>query len=165
MSAPHSIVPPAVLRRLIRTARECAENAYAPYSRFKVGAAVLSTEGRITGGCNVENASYGLTVCAERNAVFRAVADGAKQVAVVLVYGGAVHPAPPCGACRQVMAEFGADATVISLSRAGNRSVWRMSELLPAAFNPKELPSPPRRIRAQSGEAERPRRKVPRRTG
>ena len=106
---------PARLREsLLKRARAAMKCAYAPYSKFQVGAAVLLQDGRIFTGCNVENASYGLTICAERNAIFAAVAASARKPAIVAVavvnHRGA--PCSPCGACRQVIAEFGPDAVV-----------------------------------------------------
>lgn len=113
--------------------------AYVPYSHFAVGAALRGEDGAIFTGCNVENASYGLTICAERNAVVHAVAEGARRfdaVAVVTENG-----VTPCGACRQVLAEFGPEMTVIVADTAGNRHVYSMRELLPAAFTPEHLDS------------------------
>jgi cytidine deaminase len=101
--------------RLISAAEDAARNAYAPYSRFQVGAAVLTSSGQIYAGCNVENASYGLTICAERVALFSAVATEGPDgfgVRAIAVATSTRAPAPPCGACRQVMAEFGLDAEV-----------------------------------------------------
>jgi cytidine deaminase len=114
---------------LTAAAREAMKRAHAPYSRFRVGAAIRASSGRIYSGCNVENASYGLTVCAERNAIAAAVLAGERafeELAIVATGGGAV---PPCGACRQVLAEFCDDLEI----RLEGRSV-RLSELLPMAF-------------------------------
>jgi cytidine deaminase len=110
-----NIVPSARVREtLLKQARAAMKCAYAPYSKFQVGAAVLLQDGRIFTGCNVENASYGLTICAERNAIFAAVAASARKPAIVAV--SVVNrrgvPCSPCGACRQVIAEFGPDAVV-----------------------------------------------------
>ncbi len=124
---------PATCRRLVEAARRARGFAYAPYSRFRVGAAVLAEDGRVFTGCNVENGSFGLTVCAERNAVGAAVVAGARPVAVAVV--GDVDDLTPCGACRQVLAEFDADMTVV-LAAAKDDS-WRLatlSELLPSLF-------------------------------
>src|SRR5271170_2476737 len=100
--------------RLLKQARVAMKNAYAPYSNFQVGAAVLLDDGRVFTGCNVENASYGLTICAERNAVFAAVAGSARkpEILAVAVVNHRGVPCSPCGACRQVLAEFGPRATV-----------------------------------------------------
>ncbi|HXR56524.1 MAG TPA: cytidine deaminase, partial [Casimicrobiaceae bacterium] len=97
---------------LERAARAACARAYCPYSRFPVGCAVMTGDGAIASGCNVENASYGLTSCAERNAIFRAVADGATSIVAVMLYTPTPAPVTPCGACRQVIAEFGRDARV-----------------------------------------------------
>ena len=118
--------------RLIAAAERAREQAYAPYSRFRVGAAVLAGAA-IYGGCNVENASYGLTVCAERAAVFAAVAAGARQIDAVAVVSDASTPVAPCGACRQVLHEFGPAMTVV-MRGGGETRVRPLAELLPIAF-------------------------------
>jgi len=139
MSAP-SRVTDAALRRLERAARSASARAYAPYSRFPVGAAVIAGSGRIYGGCNVENAAYGVCNCAERTAIFSAVAAGEKSVRAVAVYTPTPLPTPPCGACRQVIHEFGPDALVISVCDSKSRIETRMPDLLPGAFGPGDLP-------------------------
>ncbi|MEP6996566.1 MAG: cytidine deaminase [Betaproteobacteria bacterium] len=117
-----------------------AQRAYAPYSRFAVGAAVLCADGSIHTAANVENASFGLSICAERNAIFRAVADGARRIDALLVYTPTGGPTPPCGACRQVLSEFGADALVVCCSDGeGGERRYRLVELLPDAFGPGHL--------------------------
>lgn|SRR5690606_10050558 len=125
----------SALERLLLASREAYENSYSPYSRFRVGAAVLTADGRLFRGTNVENASYGLTVCAERVAIFSAVAAGAKSmVALAVSMGSPTREASermPCGACRQVMAEFMAPDAVILL---GGEDTCRLSELLPRPF-------------------------------
>lgn len=132
-----STVPsPARLRaKLLAAARRAAKAAYAPYSHFRVGAAVADERGRIFAGCNVENASYGLTLCAERSAVAQAVAAGARRLtAAAVTAGGAAEPWP-CGACRQVLAEFlPPEAPVWVAGRAGRVHAFRMDELLPHTF-------------------------------
>jgi len=115
------------------------ERAYAPYSGFRVGAAVTDESGAIFAGCNVENASYGLTICAERSAVVQAVAAGVRRLDRVIVVTGTEPPAAPCGACRQVLREFGPDL-VIDLVGPQSRKQWRMRDLLPDAFGPEWLP-------------------------
>lgn len=123
--------------RLLKAAASAAHNAYCPYSRFRVGAAVLTEDGRIFAGCNVENASYGLTTCAERNAVAAAVAGGSRRVKAVAIVTGGRAPASPCGACRQVLSEFATPDTVIysaSLRNLGNRKTWLLKSLLPDSF-------------------------------
>lgn len=129
----------AALRRLEKSARNAASKAYAPYSRFPVGAAVLGGSGRIYAGCNVENASFGLCNCAERTAVFSAVSAGEKSVKAVAVYTPTPLPTAPCGACRQVINEFGPDALVISVCDTKNRIDTQLTALLPAAFGPGDL--------------------------
>lgn len=129
----------ATLRRLAELAREASRQAYCPYSHFRVGAAVLTDDGVLTPGCNVENASYGLTVCAERNAVFRAVADGRRRVLAVAVYTPTAEPTAPCGACRQVLFEFGPDALVLSVCDGSGELRVPLRGLLPHAFGPASL--------------------------
>ena len=123
--------------RLVKRAREAQQNAYAPYSKFRVGAAILLDTGEIFSGCNVENASYGLTNCAERSAIFAAVAalGGNKvQIKAVAVVNDHDAPCSPCGACRQVIAEFGRDAVIWYQGRnAINESTIR--DLLPECFS------------------------------
>jgi cytidine deaminase len=125
------------IAELLAAASAVREQAYAPYSQFRVGAALRAADGTIYTGCNVENASYGLTICAERNAIAHAVAAGAQTfLAVAVVTENGVMP---CGACRQVLAEFGPEMTVIVADTRGNRRSYAMSELLPAAFRPGDL--------------------------
>ncbi len=107
--------------------------AYAPYSGFQVGAALLGADGSVHTACNVENASYGLTVCAERAAVARAVAGGVREYVAVAVVTSGGEPVAPCGACRQVLAEFGAGMRVVSEAGDGRRE-WTLDELLPEPF-------------------------------
>lgn len=122
---------------LVAAAREIKERAYAPYSRFRVGAAVLAG-GQVFAAPNIENASYPLSVCAERNAVAAAVAAGHTSIDVVAVSTDAERPTPPCGGCRQVLNEFGPDMLVVS-DASGGRAEWRLTELLPSAFGPSDL--------------------------
>lgn len=126
--------------RLLAAARAARDRAYAPYSRFPVGAAVLAG-GSVFSGCNVENASFGLTICAERVAVFAAVAAGHRRVEAVAVAGDPAGATAPCGACRQVLHEFGPDMTVI-LNRAGQPVTLPLSSLLPLAFGPNDVGQP-----------------------
>src|ERR671921_2959477 len=123
---------------LISAARSVQARAYAPYSQFRVGAALESSDGTVFLGCNVENASYGLTICAERSAVFAAVSAGAHRFRRAVVVTDVDPPAAPCGACRQVLAEFGLDLPIdgVGLKRTVS---WKLSELLPAAFGPEQL--------------------------
>jgi len=119
---------------LLRLAREVRERAYAPYSKFKVGAAVLGGSGTIYVGCNVENSSYGLTVCAERNAVAHAVACGEERIVACAIAAGR-QPCPPCGMCRQVLAEFGGPAMPVAMIGGRERTIHTIAELLPHAFD------------------------------
>jgi cytidine deaminase len=144
---------PGTLRRLEQTARAAAARAYAPYSRFTVGAAVLTGSGRIFAGCNVENASYGLCHCAERSAIFTAVGAGEQVVRAVAVYTPTTAPTAPCGACRQVLNEFGPEALVISFCDGPERLESSVSALLPNAFGPKNLAPPRRRSRSSQTKA------------
>ena len=123
---------------LVRRAREVMENAYAPYSNFHVGAAIEAADGTIHVGCNVENASYGLTICAERMAVGAAVAAGKRSLKRVAVATAVEPPATPCGACRQLLAEFGLDLEIIAAGPASERR-WKLKELLPEAFTRESL--------------------------
>ena len=118
---------------LAAAARAASAHAHCPYSRFAVGAAVRTADGRLFTGCNVENASFGLTICAERNAIFQAVAAGARDVVAVAVYTPTRKPVSPCGACRQVIAEFGA-ADVYSTCDTELTKRWTAAELLPDGF-------------------------------
>jgi cytidine deaminase len=125
---------------LLAQARLARENAHAPYSRFSVGAALLTDDGRVFTGCNVENASYGLTVCAERVAVFKAISEGVRDFRAIAVIGPEDDvPCSPCGACRQVLHEFNPEMRVIVPSGPGSSRVWTGSELLPHAFGAERL--------------------------
>jgi homotetrameric cytidine deaminase len=134
-------------RQLIAVAREARSRAYVPYSHYAVGAALLMADGEIFGGCNVENASYGLTSCAERNAIFGMVSrtndSDARRIRAVAVVTAGNDPATPCGACRQVIREFGKDAAVIIANTAGTVFLrTTLNDLLPHSFGPEQLESP-----------------------
>jgi cytidine deaminase len=122
-------------------AQAAASRAYAPYSRFRVGAALLTRSGKIFTGCNVENASYGLTNCAERTAVFQMVAAGERELAAIVIYTPTATPTAPCGACRQVLNEFNPDAEVISVCDGPEVIRSTVRNLLPGAFGPANLKS------------------------
>jgi cytidine deaminase len=119
---------------LVRRATEAREHAYAPYSTFRVGAAVVGASGRVYTGCNVENASFSHTCCAERVAVFKAVSEGETAIVAVAVVTDTSPPAGPCGACRQVLHEHGADATVVLANPAGDQARTTVRALLPDGF-------------------------------
>lgn len=124
---------PPELRRLLGEAERVRQRAYAPYSRFLVGAAIEASSGRIYVGANVENATYGATICAERSAVTRMVADGDRELVRVAVYTEDEEPTMPCGICRQVISEFGRDVTIVTATPAGVR-VISLGELFPHPF-------------------------------
>jgi cytidine deaminase len=136
---------------LLQRARAAARNAYVPYSRFPVGAAVLTGDGSIYSGANIENASYGLTVCAERSAISAAVSDGHREVVAVAVSAPRVLRTTPCGACRQVLNEFrpAAEDMAVILDNGEDGEAIRLEELLPRSFGPRHLD------RVESGD-ERP---------
>jgi cytidine deaminase len=133
------MIPPELLDRLVAAARDASGFAYCPYSRFRVGAAVLGGSGAIYSGCNVENASFGLTICAERSAVARAVASGETALNAVVVYTPTGSPTAPCGACRQVLAEFGPTMDCVCVCDGDGRITAALSHLLPESFGPRAL--------------------------
>lgn len=124
---------------LIAAARDARENAHAPFSHFRVGAAVRAKSGRIFGGCNVENASYGLTICAERVAIFKAISEGEREFNAIAVVTDAETLTPPCGACRQIIWEFCGDVPVILASLRGKIERERSLNLLPRPFDSSHL--------------------------
>jgi cytidine deaminase len=133
-------VEDATLDEMLGAARAILPRAYAPYSGFHVGAALLNEDGSIRTAVNVENASYPLSVCAERNAVASMIASGAEKILAVTVATNAKTPTPPCGGCRQVLWEFGdADTPVVAEGADGVRVRWRLGDLLPDAFGPDDL--------------------------
>lgn len=133
------MLKPDVIKVLIKEAKRARKRAYAPYSKFLVGAAALGGSGKIYGGCNVENASYGLTECAERVAIFRALAEGEKRIRAIAVLFDRVHLGAPCGACRQVMREFSKTMPVIQANLQGHYRIHTIEELLPGSFGPELL--------------------------
>jgi cytidine deaminase len=120
--------------RLMRAAEQARNRSYAPYSKFQVGAAVLSEDGSVFTGCNIENSSYGLTICAERVALFKAVSEGSTHLTAVALATDSEKPAMPCGACRQVLTEFNPEMLVFSGTIQGKFLSRRLSKLLPEAF-------------------------------
>ena len=121
-------------KKLIDFAKKAAENAYAPYSKFKVGAALLTKDGKIFTGCNVENASYGLTMCAERVAIFKAVSEGYREFEAIAIYAEGNMPYP-CGACRQVIAEFVDKKFLFIISNGDKVETYTLGDLLPFTFS------------------------------
>jgi cytidine deaminase len=127
---------------LIEAARTARRHAYAPFSQFLVGAALESVDGRVFTGCNIENASYGLTVCAERVALWKALSEGARGFVRVVVATDTPAPTPPCGACRQLLWEFGGDLEVILANLEGEKARYRLAELFPHPFDVRNLGGP-----------------------
>jgi cytidine deaminase len=122
------------IQELATAAKDASTRAYCPYSRFPVGAALRAEDGRVFAGCNVENASFGLTICAERNAIFHAVHAGVREVIALVVYTPTDSPVTPCGACRQVLFEFGRGADVICICAGTERLTYKANDLLPHGF-------------------------------
>ena len=131
--------PPPDLSELVRLARAARRRAHAPYSGFKVGAALRTTNGEVVTGCNVENASYGLTLCAERVAVFKAISEGMKRFDAIAVAADSRRPTAPCGPCRQILWEFCGDIWVRIAGLDGRGTTVRMAELLPLPFDRRNL--------------------------
>jgi cytidine deaminase len=124
---------------LIAAATAVRERAFAPYSHFQVGAALEAEDGSIVTGCNVESASYGLTICAERTAIVKGVSEGKRIFKRVAIVADTPNPTPPCGACRQLLWEFAPDAEVVLSNLQGKTVRFTMRELLPAAFDARQL--------------------------
>ena len=125
-------------KELMKMAIEARQNAYAPYSHFAVGAALLAESGRVYTGCNIENASYGLTCCAERNAIFAAVGAGERRFKMLAVAADSPEPVAPCGACRQVIAEFGIPLVVMGNLKEATKTMTA-EELLPYGFGQESM--------------------------
>ena len=137
---------------LVEAAKEASSKAYAPYSGLRVGAAVTTEDGEVFTGCNVENASYGLTMCAERVALFSALAKGAKDITAVAVYADSPTPTPPCGACRQVIHELAPDSVVVIGRPDGEHITKSARSLLPFAFDYGNLAENERETASKAGQ-------------
>ena len=124
---------------LIATAKRARENAHAAYSNFRVGAALRATSGRIFGGCNVENATYGLTMCAERVAMFKALSEGHRAFTRIAIVADTEAPTPPCGACRQILWEFGGNLEIKLGNLTKETATHRLQDLLPLPFDARLL--------------------------
>ncbi len=124
---------------LVDAARHARLHAHAPYSRFQVGAALETADGRIVAGCNIENATYGLTVCAERVAMFKAISEGERRFVRVAIVADTAAPTPPCGACRQILWEFGGDLEVVLADLVQIKATHRLRDLLPLPFDARLL--------------------------
>lgn len=124
-----------IAKQLLESAKAAREKAYAPYSDFHVGSALITDKGTIFSGCNVENTSYGLTICAERTAIFKMISEGENRIDEILVIGDTDEYLPPCGACRQVIAEFSHKDTIIYMcNRQGEFKQIKVGELIPFTF-------------------------------
>ena len=126
-------------RSLVEAARRARENAVARFSNFKVGAALETTDGIVITGCNVENATYGLTICAERVAMFKALSEGHRTFSRIAIVADTDDPTPPCGACRQILWEFGGDLEVVLANLTQEKGVHRLKDLLPLPFDARLL--------------------------
>ncbi len=124
---------------LIQKAKEAREKAYAPYSEFRVGAALEAKDGSVFTGCNVENASYGATCCAERTALVKALSEGVKEFSRIAIFAGTKEPCPPCGICRQVLYEFSPEIEIIMIGSEGEIAVSKLTDLMPNAFHSERL--------------------------
>ncbi|MFH1830401.1 MAG: cytidine deaminase [Pseudomonadota bacterium] len=124
---------------LIQKAKEARDKAYAPYSEFRVGAALESSDGKIFTGCNVESASYGATCCAERTALVKAISEGVREFTRIAIFAGTKEPCPPCGICRQMLYEFAPELEVIMAGTEGKATSSKLSELMPNPFHSERL--------------------------
>ena len=135
-------MPSEAVAGLIRAAAAVRERAHAPYSGFKVGAALETDDGSVVTGCNVESASYGLTICAERVALVKAVSEGLRDFRRIVVVTTSPEPTPPCGACRQLLWDLAGDLEVILADPGAERARYRLAELLPVPFGRPPIPDP-----------------------
>jgi cytidine deaminase len=126
-------------KALAKRALAARRFSHSPFSHFRVGAAVLTSTGRVFTGCNIENSSYGLTICAERTALFKAVSEGHRKFTAIAIAADRSNLTPPCGACRQVMIDLAGDLDVILVNRRGAMKIFTMKQLLPHAFTKKDL--------------------------
>ena len=154
----------ARLEALLAAARAARERAAAGYSGFEVGAAIETADGEIVTGCNVENASYGLTMCAERVALFKALSDGHRAFRRVAIVTGAGEPTAPCGACRQLLWEFAGDVEIVAATLNGRVARWRMGALFPSPFDARSIGTARRKQRAPRSDQHRDRRRSRRKT-
>jgi cytidine deaminase len=134
-------------QELVKIAKHAKQRAYAPYSHFPVGAALLTSRGKIYTGCNVETSSYGLTMCAERTAIFKAISDGDHEFEAIAVITNDPKITPPCGACRQVLWDLAGNIDVIMANPKGKIKVQKLKQLLPHAFDSKNLKRTPKKRR------------------
>ena len=125
--------------QLLDAARAARQHAHAPFSRFQVGAALETSDGRIITGCNVENATYGLTICAERVAMFKALSEGHRQFTRIAIVADTEEPTPPCGACRQILWEFGGDLEIQLANLTEQKGAYHLKDLLPLPFDARML--------------------------
>ena len=137
----------AAYRSLVRRAREARRHAHSPFSRFRVGAALLGASGKVYTGCNIENSSYGLTICAERTALFKAVSEGGKKFKALAIVSDDSGFTPPCGACRQVILDLAGDIDSVLADRRGRIRVQRLHDLLPFPFTAQDLQKFRKKIR------------------
>ncbi len=126
-------------KELIKIARDAKTNSFSPYSKFRVGAAVLTKAGKIYSGCNIENSSYSLTICAERTALFKAISDGEREFKAIVIASDKTDFPTPCGACRQVISDLAGNIEIILTNGRGKTKRFRSHDLLPYPFKPKNL--------------------------
>ena len=131
---------PPLQKKLIKAARLARRQARAPYSKFRVGAALLGKSGRVYSGCNIESSSYSLTICAERTALFKAISEGEKKFKAIAIVADDKDFTPPCGACRQVLFDLAGNIDIIMVNSGGRTAITKLDELLPFAFDDKHLP-------------------------